>query len=350
MPQAVEWRRALAAEAGRCRLLSLHGGPPPSAADGDIVGYSGLVGLGRGLATLRRETKRGGAEIVFAYYLTSYGVYAGLVCPGRYVAVAAGSDIYPSRRRGLREALARFALSRAAGAFAWTPEMADRLKALGARPDRIAVGPRGIDLSVFRPAPRAEVVAESPLRVVSTRRLRPLFRIDNLLRGVRAALDDGARLEVDIVGDGTEGPALRALTATLRLEAAVRFVGALPPEAVAEHVRRADVFVSLSRSDGLSTSLVEAMACGAYPIVSDIPANTGLVRDGDNGRVVDGDDPAAIAEALVRVWRDREATASARRSNVAQAAEHFDIRRNSARMLSTARAWVGVADPMRRSA
>lgn len=340
MPQALEWKRAICAGGSRCRLISLHGRAPT--AEPDVLAFRGFLGRARGLLALWRESRPERCDVVLAYYLTSYGAIAGLLCPHRYVAVAAGSDIFPARYGRLRTWLARFAVARAAGAIAWTPEMAGKLIELGASSDRIAISPRGIDLETFRPADLSPRDVDEPLRVVSTRRLRPLFRIDRLLHGVRRALDSGAAIELEIVGDGTEGPELRALATELRLDAHVRFSGSLPPVEVAKSVRRADVFVSLSRSDGLSTSLAEALACGAFPVVSDIPANTRFIRNGVNGAVVNGDDVEAIAGALLQAWRNRGALGAARRHNIDYATEHFDIRRNSERLLSLAQSWIAI--------
>ena len=46
---------------------------------------------------------------------------------------------------------------------------------------------------------------------------------------------------------------------------------------------RADVYVSLAESDGTSIALLEALALGAVPVLSDIPANRAWVRDGETG-------------------------------------------------------------------
>jgi L-malate glycosyltransferase len=54
----------------------------------------------------------------------------------------------------------------------------------------------------------------------------------------------------------------------------------------ADWYARARWFVSLPQSDSVSVSVLEAMAHGCIPILSDLPANRELVRDGDNGLIV----------------------------------------------------------------
>ena len=119
-------------------------------------------------------------DLIVAYYLTSYGLMAASIAPGRYIAVPAGSDIAPIRVKVPRLAAARIAVRRAMGTMAWTEPMADVLRRLGADPHKLLVLPRGIDLELFQ----KPVEAKQPsgiVRIVSTRRLRPLFRIDRLI-------------------------------------------------------------------------------------------------------------------------------------------------------------------------
>jgi glycosyltransferase involved in cell wall biosynthesis len=63
-------------------------------------------------------------------------------------------------------------------------------------------------------------------------------------------------------------------------------------------LRAADVYVSASSSDGTSSSLLEAMASGLYPVVSDITANRPWVEHGKNGLLFAVGDAASLAEAL----------------------------------------------------
>jgi glycosyltransferase involved in cell wall biosynthesis len=62
--------------------------------------------------------------------------------------------------------------------------------------------------------------------------------------------------------------------------------------------RRCALFVSVPESDGTSVSLLEAMAAGCLPILSDLPANREWVEDGRNGLLVD--DLANLGTALLR--------------------------------------------------
>jgi glycosyltransferase involved in cell wall biosynthesis len=84
----------------------------------------------------------------------------------------------------------------------------------------------------------------------------------------------------------------------------------LDAPALARSYHRAAVFASVPESDGTSVSLLEAMAAGCVPVLSDLPANREWVTDGRNGFLVD--DLVALDTALVRAIDESESGAWAR--------------------------------------
>jgi glycosyltransferase involved in cell wall biosynthesis len=71
------------------------------------------------------------------------------------------------------------------------------------------------------------------------------------------------------------------------------------------YYRSADLYISASHSDGTSISLLEAMACGAPVLLSDIPGNREWVAPGKNGWLFPGGDANALAEAILRAIEKR---------------------------------------------
>jgi glycosyltransferase involved in cell wall biosynthesis len=84
---------------------------------------------------------------------------------------------------------------------------------------------------------------------------------------------------------------------------------------MASWLGRADVVLSASRSDSTSLSLLEAMAAGAVPVVSDIEGNREWVRDGDGARLFPVGDDAALAAAIEAALGDPAWAAAARERN-----------------------------------
>ena len=84
------------------------------------------------------------------------------------------------------------------------------------------------------------------------------------------------------------------------------------PDLLANH----HIYVSTARSDTTSVSLLEAMACGLFPVVTDIPANREWIDDGHNGRLFPAGDAAALGQALVGAWSEAGLRRAARERNL----------------------------------
>jgi len=74
---------------------------------------------------------------------------------------------------------------------------------------------------------------------------------------------------------------------------------------VTPYIQASDIFVLPSASEGLSNAMLEAMACGAVPVVTRVSGATDVVRDGENGIFIERSE-AAIAAALATLHRERD--------------------------------------------
>jgi glycosyltransferase involved in cell wall biosynthesis len=101
----------------------------------------------------------------------------------------------------------------------------------------------------------------------------------------------------------------------LNLTPIFAFRGTLSSEEIARELRAADVYVSTSKSDSTSVSLLEAMASGAIPVVTDLPANREWITDGENGLIVKERTPRALAAAILQVLESPDFVAGVREIN-----------------------------------
>lgn len=83
------------------------------------------------------------------------------------------------------------------------------------------------------------------------------------------------------------------------LASRVRLLGAVPHERIEQLMRAADIFVLGSRREGSGYALIEALACGLPPVVTDIPSFRALTGNGAIGRLWPHGDSAALCDALV---------------------------------------------------
>ncbi len=102
-----------------------------------------------------------------------------------------------------------------------------------------------------------------------------------------------------------EAPMLREVQARIAasptLSSCVRLLGRVDHATIQTLCRAADIFVSTSRFEGSGYALIEAIACGAAPVVSDIPSFRALTGEGRIGALAPVGDAAAFAHALVEV-------------------------------------------------
>ncbi|MFY9509851.1 MAG: glycosyltransferase, partial [Rubrivivax sp.] len=216
-------------------------------------------------------------------YLTSHGTLAWLaqrVCGvrGQLVASAWGSDILvaPQRSALLRHTTRRV-LKACALSTSDSQVMATRMRELGA--GEVLVFPFGLE------AMPPEPPAKNDGLFFANRGLEPIYAPEHVLQAF-AALDGWPDKHLVVANDGSLRSALEA-----RAPAGVQFVGRLDAGTQAGHYAAARWYLSLPRSDSVAVSVLEAMAQGCIPILSDLPANRELVRDGDNGILLADGEP-----------------------------------------------------------
>jgi glycosyltransferase involved in cell wall biosynthesis len=191
----------------------------------------------------------------------------------------------------------------------------DIIEQLRLKPERVDICLPGLDP---RFSPGGEK-ADKPL-VVAVGRLVPVKRYDLLLAACQEARAQVPDLELVIVGDGYERPALTELVRDLDAESWVTFAGFLRDAEVVDLYRRAWVVASASAREGWGMALTEAAACGTPAVATRIPGHTDAVRHGSSGLLTD-ETASGIASGLVEVLSDHRRRAELTKGALARAAE-----------------------------
>lgn len=187
--------------------------------------------------------------------------------------------------------------------------LVDVLADLGVPEDLITHVPNGLDLDVFRvrndPAARGPVIAllahPSPVKGLDT-------AVDVLTR-VRSAFPT-----VAAVAFGTQARASE-------LPDWVDYVRSPTPEVLVDDIyNRSSVFLCTSRHEGWGFPATEAMACGSVLVSTRNGGVDDFARDGESALLADVDDPAALADAVLRVLRDDALRARLRAGGLAEVA------------------------------
>ncbi|MBD3367983.1 MAG: glycosyltransferase [Candidatus Eisenbacteria bacterium] len=276
---------------------------------------------------IARIVRRIEPDLIIGYRVASYGYLAARTGFHPLVVAAQGQRIVVPEGSWPKRMAATKAVREADLINSWAPHMTARLVELGADPERILTCPRGIDLDLF--AAREETDRE--IDVVTTRSLHRWYHLDVVV-GAVARLAEGRAIRAVLAGEGDEREELLALAERLGVAGGVSLPGPVSYEELPGLLARSRVYVSPVPSDGVSASLLEAMATGVFPIVRDIEANRLWIENGSNGFLVAGDDVADYAEAIERALSDDGHRAKAAELNRSIVEERGDIRKNLGRI------------------
>jgi L-malate glycosyltransferase len=280
----------------------------------------GLLRYPLALPRLARELAAFAPDLVDAHYVPNYGVLAALA--GRHpLSVAAwGSDLLlAARRNPLQRVRARFALTRADLVLCDAENLAAAARAAGAPPDRVRALPWGVDRTRFRPG-----AARERGLMLSTRMHEDVYDLPTLIEAMARVLASHPHATLVLAGGGSRRRALEALAAARLPAGRYRFVGVLAPAELAGWLERAELYLSASRSDSTSQSLLEAMATGALPVVSDLAGNREWLGNGEGGRLFAAGDAAELTRAVEAALADSAWAEAARARNAAVIAARGD--------------------------
>jgi len=250
-------------------------------------------------------------DVLHAHQVATGGWLGAAAGYHPFLVTAWGSDLMIGAQHSRTQRwLARWVLRSADCVTCVSKRLAEAALELGAEPDRVEVTPWGVDTAVYHP-PEDPVSARRRLGsghgpvVLSARSVKPIYNPLDIARAIPLVL---RRCPTAIFVVRSHNSDLRLLeqfretVSAAGAEASVRYVGDLPDDqAIADLYRTADVVVSVPSSDGTPSSVLEALACGAVPVVSDLPSLREWVDHEKNALIVPVHDVDALAASIVRL-------------------------------------------------
>lgn len=129
-------------------------------------------------------------------------------------------------------------------------------------------------------------------------RLAVVKGLDLIISALQKLCNNGEDYQLEIVGDGEERPGLERLVSRLQLSKRVTFHGKQPIQKIAALAKNADVFVMSSHSEGVPTSMLEAMSFGLPIVSTNVGGIASLVSENKNGYLLNSRDPEAYVQAI----------------------------------------------------
>jgi glycosyltransferase involved in cell wall biosynthesis len=180
-------------------------------------------------------------------------------------------------------------------------------------PTMFAPGSGGLDLELIRRKMNSGI--ERELAVINPRGIRPVYvRNDLFFESLPVILAKYPGLPVYCAAMQGEHDAEK-WKRTFNLHDNVQLLPGMPQEQLWDYSLRSRVVVSPAIHDGTPNSILESMALGCIPVVGDIESLREWIVDGENGLLVDPDDPMSIAIGILRALEDDELFSRAQQIN-----------------------------------
>lgn len=251
-----------------------------------------------------------------------------------------GASRFEADQLRRRRTIAQTLLARGAHAIVPVNEsIRDRIAELWhLNPERMTVIPNGVDTALFAPAVRPEA---AEFVVGSISRLETIKNFPCLIKAISAlnSHDDACRYRLVIVGDGSERSSLEALIAALNAEQFVSLPGSSDNP---EHwYGQFDAYVNCSFSEGMSNTVLEAMACGCPVIATHVPGHLEWLKPDVHALFFENDDAHDLAMKIKRLADERELRTNMSEENRRYVVNEFSNDRFVASYLSLYRRLLG---------
>jgi len=306
------WGRYFAGEGWEVALFSLE--PKTISWSGRF--YPGRRRTGRGLIdyTLAKKEFRAALEdfhphIISAHFVPSYGWLASSCRNIPIVVTAWGSDLLILPQKSF---LHRRRIRRALKAAAFCTVDNENLKAAAAKyitPDKIIRTVMGVDREFFNSVTLPQFSTDGPLRIIAPRGLQAVYDPHTIIDAA-TQLRDAHDFKLDLLGSPPESESVSSEIKKRGLDHRIVVKPMLPHDQFALSLKNYDIYLSASLSDSTSVALLEAMAAGLFPIVSDIEGNREWIENGRNGLTFQPGSAAALAGAITKAANRRESFAA----------------------------------------
>lgn len=279
-------------------------------------------------------------DIVHAHYISACGWIGSFLSFHPFVLTALGSDVNVDPDRSFfYKSLAGRAIRKADLITANSHDLIQKLITMGADRDKAHHIQGGLDIERFQfrrgnDSLRKELGLKDELVVLSTRSLSNVYNLDILVRAIPLVKRDVPNVKFIFIyrGSTEQQNNLKRVIQEEKATDSVMLVGSVDNFRIAEYYQLADIFISITSSEGMPVSLTEAMACGAAPVVTDLPVFRDWITPHTNGLIVPVRDVEATANAIVTLLKNPEKCEFISQENRKLVVEKFDYQKWMHRM------------------
>lgn len=253
------------------------------------------------LSEIRKLIKKIKPQIVNAHYVTSYGFISALIGFAPLVISAWGSDILVAPKKNLLyKLITKYSLNKASLVTSDSNYMTTEIKKLTS--SKSLTVPMGIEkelLDMYR------TESDSELKILSLRTINKNSNIDIIVKAFSIIAKKMQNVKLVIANDGSEMSFIKSLISENNLQDRVEIKGFVSRDEIISLLLSCNIYISIPTSDSTSVTLLEAMACGATCIVSNIPANNEWIKNNESGIVLDKLNEIPLAKSIEYIFENK---------------------------------------------
>lgn len=262
---------------------------------------------------IRKILKKIKPDIIHAHYVADYGFHAALMNFHPFVLSVWGSDVLVAPKKSYSaKMMVKYALKKADVVITTAKFMKGYLvKEFKISEEKIIRIPWGIDLKIFHRGYEKEVKKlreeldipyDAPV-IISNRHLSPKYNIHLIVESIPYVIKNYPDVVfIFIRGYGTEEfeEEIIRLAKNLGVNKNLKIIPKLvSPHEMAVYLNLSDIMISIPSTDQFASSIMEGMACGTIPIVSNIEVYKQYLEDGKNAFFVSLNDPQDLAKKII---------------------------------------------------
>ncbi len=269
-------------------------------------------------------------DIIHAHFVTSYGYIASKMNFHPFILSAWGSDITLTQKNFFRRGLVKNILNLAdyvnfAGEY--LKDMAIKIGFDSKKPHDVFQ--YGVDIENI--IKYRKPVDDRENLIISPRGFADVYNTKNQILAMKNVVEKNSKVKLLMYGGGDNSDA-KKLVDELHLNDNVKIIGKVDQNTLWSQIGTSLIVLSVPHRDGTPLSLLESMALGAFPIVSNIQPNREWIEDKRNGFLVDENSPEEIAQVVISALENQELIKSAFDQNLAIIKSRADYVKNIQKM------------------
>ncbi|MEJ7626500.1 MAG: glycosyltransferase family 4 protein [Ferruginibacter sp.] len=190
-------------------------------------------------------------------------------------------------------------------------------------PAKVSVINNGINTELFKPSPSH---INSDIIIGMLARLTPPKEHITLLEAFRTLIDrdpNYKNFKLEIAGDGTSRASIESKITELGLSDSVTLTGMITENRSHIFLNRLTLYVHASLGETMSTSIMQAMACGKAIIGTDVQGINNMIIPGETGMLVQAKNKKDLADMMEKLLTDHELRNKLGKNALQYAQEHF---------------------------